>query len=212
LANEPGRRDLFSRLGMWPQFGSPPYDQLTSPSYGQGYAIQTMLLLDRLDEAQRAIDYLVEATYVPPSGYRLRRESPYWFYERYLAPDFPDIEQFDEGCGALNLVNVSEPLKIARLIAGLDDTRASPLIIPRLPPLWQGFRANRWPLWTTAGIVAVDVDYSRDQTAERIDLVVHDGHSIPELTIALGGPQKRRAYTLTDVSSLHLAHNQHANQ
>jgi hypothetical protein len=211
LAIAPGRRDLFARLGMWPQFGSPPYDRLTSPSYGQGYAIQTMLLLDRLEEAQRAIDYLVKATYSPPPGYRLRRESPYWFYERYLAPDFPDIEQFDEGCGALNLVNVSEPLKIARLIAGLDDTRTTPLIIPRLPPAWQGFRATRWPLWTAAGMVAVDVDYSRDQISEKVDLVVHDGRSIPELTIALGGAGERVAYRLTDVSSVHLIHDQYKN-
>jgi hypothetical protein len=212
LANESYRRDLFSRLGMWPQFASPPYDRLTSPSYGQGYAIQSMLLLDRMDEAQRAIDYLAEATFAPPAGYRLRRESPYWFYERYLAPDFPDIDKFDEGCGALNTVNVSEPLKIARLIAGIDDTRSVPIIIPRLPPSWQGFRARRWPLWTKAGVISVDIDYQRNQTAERIDIVVCYGRSIPELTIFLGGPLRRHAYTMMDVSQLHLVHDKHANQ
>ena len=77
-----------------------------------------------------------------------------------------------------------------------------------MAPSWQGFRATRWPLCTAVGMVAVDVDYSRDQISEKVDIVVHDSRLIPELTIALGGAGKRVAYRLADVSSVHLIHDQ----
>ena len=54
---------------------------------------------------------------------------------------------FDQGCGALNLVNVAEPLKIARLILGIDDSDPADLRwIPRPPHGWQGLEASSWPI------------------------------------------------------------------
>lgn len=62
--------------------------------------------------------------------------SEYWFYERLLSPDYfslPEERQtVEEGCGALNVVNVAEPLKIARMIAGgnnLDEEKPAPVFI-----------------------------------------------------------------------------------
>ena len=204
LAASPVRRALFARDGMWPQFEQVPSHQyLTSPSYGQGYAIQTFLLLERMAEAGRAIDYLARATYQPPADYHLQRDSPYWFYERYLAPEFPDIAAFDQGCGALTVVNVTEPLKAARLIAGIDDTRPDRLrLIPRVPPSWLGFRAEHWPVFTTAGLSSMTIDYQRD--GERETLSLHVDGIIDDLIVQLGRGTPRPAFRQRQVSELTL--------
>lgn len=200
LAAEPHRKALFAQLGMWPQFGSAPFDKLTSASYGQGYGIQTMLLLDRLEEAEHALNYLAQATFAPHPAYQLDRDSPYWFYERYLAPDFPEMDKFDQGCGALNTVNVSEPLKVARLLAGLDDSGAAPRIIPRLPASWSGYRATAWPLFTGKETVLADIDYQQHAGAVDLSITVRHGKSIPALTVSLGQPEQRRHVTETVVT------------
>lgn len=195
LAAEPYRRALFDRDGMWPQFGSPPHDKLTSPSYGQGYAIQTMLLLDRLDEAERALNYLIRATYTPPEGYRLDRDSPYWFYERMLAPEFIGLREFDQGCGALALVNVCEPLKAARLIAGIDDTQADTVLIrPRLPGPWQGYRAENWPVLAGGRLLRVDIAVTRAGGGWDLSLTVRGGGRIPRLAVQWNAAGERQVF------------------
>jgi hypothetical protein len=207
LAASPVRRAMFARDGMWPQFDhAPSHQYLTSPSYGQGYAIQTLLLLDRMGEAGRAIDYLARATFQLPAGYKVDRDSPYWFYERILAPEFPDIASFDQGCGALTVVNVTEPLKAARLIAGIDDTHPDRLrLIPRVPPTWSGYRAERWPVLTTAGLRSMTIDYQRAGEQERLALRVHDG-AIDDLHVQLGPGPRRLVFQQRQVSALTVTH------
>jgi hypothetical protein len=195
LAAESYRRDLFARYGMWPQFGFPHHDHLTSPSYGQGYAIQTMLLLDRLDEAERALTYLIEATYAPPEGYKVDRASQYWFYERMLAPEFPNIREFDQGCGALALVNVCEPLKVGRLIAGIDDTQADQVLIrPRIPGHWQGYQAENWPILAGWRLLRADVAVKRTNGQWELSLSVGGGGSIPRLAVQWDAKAARQVF------------------
>jgi hypothetical protein len=122
----------------------------SSPSYGQGYATQDMLLFDRLDMAGKALSWLANATYNPVPEYKLHRSSSYYFYERTYSPDAVGKIALDEGCGALNLVNVSEPLKVSRLILGIDDLDpATVRLVPRVPPQWKGVEAEDWPILTT---------------------------------------------------------------
>lgn len=207
LLDSPVRRALFARDGMFPQFEQTPSHQyLTSPSYGQGYAIQTLLLLDRMEEAGRAVDYLARATYQPPADYRLDRDSPYWFYERYLSPEFPDIAEFDQGCGALTVVNVTEPLKAARMIAGIDDTNATFLrIIPRVPPTWSGFHAENWPVATAEGLRGMSIYYQRDGEREMLALNVNYG-TIDELIVQLGTGSLRPDFRREKVSALTISY------
>ncbi len=178
LFSEPNRRLLFERHGAWTQFDRFCNGCTTGPSYGHGYATQAMLLIDRLDLADRALQFLAQATFRPLPGNVLDRESPYYFPERFYLPellalppggiqDFGwtvfDGEKFDQGCGALNLVCVAEPLKIARLIVGVDDHDPSRLrVIPRLPASWSGYQAENWPVNTPAGLQRVDLDCRRD--------------------------------------------------
>jgi hypothetical protein len=197
LYSFPVRKQQFEKYGLWSQFDLWAHGMLTGPSYGQGYALQTMLLLDNMEMADRALAYLVKATYQPPDAFPIDRESPYWLYERYLSPDAAGIWEWDQGCGALNLVCVAEPLKIGRLILGVDDTKPdSVTFIPRVPPSWQGFEAENWLIRIGTETVRVDISYTR----EKFKLKVLDGKRIERLVLKLGTAENRTAYELLNVS------------
>ena len=127
------RQEQFSKYGMYLQFEAYCEGLLTSPSYGQGYALQLALNLNELEYAEKLFDYMVNATFNPPKQYSLTRDSNYWFYERFLSPDYFELpkerQTVEEGCGALNLINVAEPLKIARQLAGLTFINENPVLI-----------------------------------------------------------------------------------
>jgi hypothetical protein len=90
------------------------------------------------------------------------------------------------GCGALNLVNVTEPLKIARLILGVDDTSPGLVkIIPRLPPSWQGVEAVNWPIRTSTGVVRANLRVERVDRGCRFSIQVQSGQNIPRLSVRL---------------------------
>jgi hypothetical protein len=194
----PLRKQEFDRHGAWTQFDEYGNGLMTGPSYGQGYAAQAMLLMDRLDLAGKAVDFLARVTYQPCPGNDLDRWSPYLFYERIYLPElweqskasgwtFPmfDGQRFDQGCGALNLVCVAEPLKIARLIAGVDDADPARLrLAPRLLPGWMGFRAENWPVLTTNGVLRLDLTCERQPDGLRLAVKVRDG-LIPTLEVRL---------------------------
>ena len=139
----PRRKFLFDTYGMWLQFDEYNKSSLSSPSYACGYAIQAMALTDRIDWLGKCVKFLAEYTYnnVTP----VTREDKYWFFERMFAPDrLSEIDSW-EGCGALNLVNVAEPMKAARLIAGIDCAGNGTLALaPRLPWEWDGVEIKDW--------------------------------------------------------------------
>ncbi|HEV2327464.1 MAG TPA: hypothetical protein VGY56_01600 [Verrucomicrobiae bacterium] len=191
----PLRKEEFEKYGMWPQMNFTHQGLLTSPSYGQGYALQDMLLLDKLDMAGHGLDFLAETTYKSPNvvfslnQYHYERRSPYYFYERMYSPDAVGKIELTAGCGPLNLVNVSEPLKVARLIAGVDDTSLDRVqIIPRLPPSWSGYRMENWPICTSHGMVRADISFVRSNGALDFAIQVKQGGAIPKLAVRL--PEK----------------------
>lgn len=141
LLEQPYRKKQFERYGIYVQFQQVAKGLLSSPSYGQGYALQAALLMGEKEIAGKLLDYLVQATHTPPREYPLTRSEKErdWFYERFLLPDYFALppEQQDipdgEGCGALNLVNVAEPLKAARLIAGINGLEENASLHPCFP-------------------------------------------------------------------------------
>ncbi len=184
LLATPLRREQFDKYGIWTQFDLPPLERMMSPSYGQGYATHAMLLLDRLDLAARSIRFVAEYTFSPARRLHLDRESPYWFFERYVSPDETDPKIWDQACGALNAVCAAEPLKIARLIIGLDDSQPGHTrLIPRLPDGWTGYRAENWPAMTANGLVWLDLACERDGTVFRFDGRVRDGARLPRVEL-----------------------------
>jgi hypothetical protein len=186
LYNTPLRKEEFDRYGIWTQFDLLADGLLSSPSYGQGYAIQTMLLLDNMTMAAKAISWLVNATYRPVPEYQLHRQSPYYFYERTYSPDAVGKIPLDEGCGALNLVNVSEPLKISRMMLGVDDHSPNEVdIIPRIPPGWTGVEAHNWPIRTNRGMVRANIRYEKTGRGAEFSLKLTDPGQIDDLKVRL---------------------------
>jgi hypothetical protein len=186
LYSTPLRKSEFDRYGIWTQFDLLAGGYLSSPSYGQGYAIQTMLLLDNLTMAGKALSWLVNATYRPVPEYKLHRDSPYYFYERTYSPDAVGKIQLAEGCGALNLVNVSEPLKISRLMLGVDDHSLREVdVLPRIPPGWAGVEARNWPIRTRTGTVRANILYHRANSGAEFTLTVFPGEQISDLKVRM---------------------------
>ncbi len=186
LYHAPLRKQEFDRYGIWTQFDVLAGGLLSSPAYGQGYALQTMLLYEKLTMADKALSWLAEATYHPVPQYKVHRESPYYFYERTYSPDAVGKISLEEGCGALNLVNVTEPLKVSRLLLGVDDTSPQCVrIIPRIPPSWKGAEAHRWPIRTRRGVVRADILFERRRAGARLSLKVAQGQQIDELKVRM---------------------------
>ena len=186
IYNEPERKQQFDRYGIWTQFDVIGGGVLTSPSYGQGYALQTMLLTDQLQMADKAMHWLAEATYQPIPEYQLSRGSRYFFYERYYSPTAVGKITLAAGCGALNLVNVAEPLKVARLILGVDDSNAgTTVLVPRLPPSWKSMEAHNWPILTDHGVVRADISFARLGTGAVFHLTTHDHGELSHLRVRM---------------------------
>ena len=193
----PLRKEQFDKYGFWAQMNYTHKGLLTSPSYGQGYALQDMLLFGKLDMAGHGLDFLAQATYKSPdmifsyTNQNYGRLSPYYFYERMYSPDAKGQVQQTAGCGPLNLVNVSEPLKVARLIAGLDDTSLNEVrIIPRLPPSWSGYQLKDWPILTSRGVVRADISFEKKGDGVDLEIEVKQGDSIPKLSVQLPGAKE----------------------
>jgi hypothetical protein len=186
LYDTPLRKMEFDRYGIWTQFDLLAGGLLSSPSYGQGYAIQTMLLFDNMTMAAKALSWLANATYRPVPEYKLHRDSPYYFYERTYSPDAVGKVPLEEGCGALNLVNVSEPLKVSRLMLGVDDHSLREVdIIPRIPPSWQGVEADNWPILTRSGIVRANILFRRMESGTEFTLTLRPGEQIGDLRVRM---------------------------
>lgn len=186
LYDTPLRKMEFERYGIWTQFDLRGGGMLTSPSYGQGYAIQTMLLIDKLAMAEKALDWLADSTYSPIPEYKLHRASRYYFYERMYSPDAVGKVALEEGCGALNLVNVSEPLKVSRLMLGVDDSSSETVrMIPRIPNSWKGVEARNWPIRSRSGVVRADILFERNGTGGGFTLKLAPGEEVDDLEVRM---------------------------
>ena len=186
LYQTPLRQQQFQKYGIWTQFDVLAGGLLASPAYGQGYALQTMLLYDKLEIAEKALSWLANATYRPVPQYKLHRDSPYYFCERTYSPDAVGKVPLEEGCGALNLVCVTEPLKVSRLLLGVDEsTLSSVRIIPRIPPGWKGVEASNWPIRTRRGVARADIRFERQGTGAKLTLKLASGQQIDELKVRM---------------------------
>ena len=187
LLSRPSRLQQFARHGLWTQFDRYLQGYLTGPSYGHGYAIQCMQWMDWPDLYTPAINWLARATHELLPGQTLHRDSDYWFYERYYSPDAVGQIALEEGCGALNLVCVMEPLKIARLILGLDDHDPNHIrLIPRLPLGWTRAEARGVPVLTPQGVARVDVEMEADHLGAVRHVRLRADQPLPQLSARLG--------------------------
>ncbi len=178
------RRQLFDEFGIWTQFDTFRGGCASGPSYGQGYALQAMLLMDRLQDAGHALAYLSSVTYNNGVGWGQLR-SPLFFYEQFVAPPARDMAKL--GCGELNVVTVMEPLKASRLILGANDWDVGNVsLVPRVAPQWFAgnsvavVTADNWPLVIATGVVSrCRIVYQQSSTWSSLSVTVSDGAAIP---------------------------------
>ncbi len=151
-----------------------------SPAYDLGYALQTMLIFDMDTLADKAARSLAYYTYN-----RGQRYSPYHFFESWSIPPLPN--DGTRGCGALNLVNVSESMKCARLMVGIDDRQAdTTMILPRCPISWTGYTAQNWPVLTPSGIVRIDIQLNQSGSDNStLSIKVRNNKTIPAVRVRL---------------------------
>ena len=203
LHDAPVRKYTFDKYGMWIQFEKDHEGLLTSASYGQGYAIQTMLLMEEQALADKALAYLATATCYKPAFYHLTRRSDFYFYERYYSPEALGVTPIEEGCGALNVVNVAEPMKVARMVMGLDNVTDTLCLVPRLPEVWTKAVAEDWPVVTRDGVVRADITYTVVDGALNVAISVRDGGVIPEMQISVPDASgQRQLHCFADVREL----------
>lgn len=193
LLSQPERLRQFSRYGLWTQFDRYQQGLQTGPSYGHGYALQAMLLMDWHNLYTPAVNWLARATFEPLPGQDLQRDNDFWFYERYYSPDAVGRIELAEGCGALNLVCVMEPLKIARLMLGVDDHDPSRLrLVPRLPVGWRKATASTVPVLTADGLVEADISITASASGEVESVRILPEGIFPGIQVRLGTAHKPR--------------------
>jgi hypothetical protein len=180
----PQRRQLFDEYGIWTQFDTFRGGCASGPSYGHGYALQAMLMMDRLQDAGHALAFLANITYNNGAGWGQLR-SPMYFYEQFVVPPVADMAKL--GCGELNVVTVMEPLKVARLILGISDWAVGNVsFIPRVPPQWHAggsvavISADNWPVVVATGVVVrVSILYQQSSSGSSLAVTVSEGDVIP---------------------------------
>jgi len=97
--------------GIWTQFDVLAGGYLTVPRMGRATPCSRCFCSTGWKPPTVALRYLAQATFAPPKEYVLHRDSPYWFYERLYSPDAVGRVTLEEGCGALNLVNVGRAIE-----------------------------------------------------------------------------------------------------
>lgn len=175
-------------------------------SYCDCYAAEAMLLLDRTDLLDPTMNWIAAATYMggsPSAGFIAklalgeaevdftRPACDFWFTERNFSPDFKG--ERDIGCGKLNLINVAEPMKLARMMLGVDDRYSGEVyIVPRLPDSWTGLEAGNWPVKTARGVVRVDIAFEKKPGNKfTFRLTAVEGKAIHRLTVRFPGGARK---------------------
>ena len=189
------RGELFEKYGVWTQFDAMRPGS-TGSSFGQGYALQCMLVMGRMDMADKALTYLAEETYSPIPEYKIERNSPYYFMERYYCPYTVEVNgELEAGEGALNVVSVAEPLKIGRMLAGIDNSGNRPVLSPLLPDSIDGYQATDVPLLCRGKLYCADIFCQKTDDGLSITLDTKE-NTIPFLTVR----GARETISLTNVT------------
>jgi hypothetical protein len=105
----------------------------------------------------------------------------------------------------LNLVNVTEQLKVGRLIVGIDDHDLNELkLFPRLPYKWTGFKATNMPVQTNQGLIYVDIAYKKENGELYYTLKPTDGNKLEKVSVRLPDGKGWKWFEKSDVSEFNI--------
>jgi hypothetical protein len=115
----------------------------TAMGYGQGFVTQTALLLDKMDDAGKMLNWAARLTYDPR-------------YEPYIVPEGCELEpdgRYWHRTGDLgNGVQEAEIVKALRIVIGVDDNHPETLrLFPRMPYGWNEINIQDYPTLVKTG-------------------------------------------------------------
>jgi len=148
--------------------------------YGQGFAIQSALLLDEMSNATLMLDWAAKEIYDPR-------------VDSYIVPEACDIDSTghywyrigDLGSG----VQEAEMIKALRLVIGIDDTQPDRLqFFPRMPRDWNSISVSNYPVvFDNSGkITTTRLHYKLVRDKETMKLVLRPDKTLGTATIRMG--------------------------
>lgn len=148
--------------------------------YGQGFMTESALLLDRMQDATKMLDWTAKQIYDPrfgcfivPEGVQVDPTGKFW----YRAGDLG------------NGVQEAEIIKTLRLVIGVDDTRPDRLrFFPRLPYGWNTTTVSDYPaLCGQEGKVQLaHLDYRLKRAADGMSLTISADRELGPVPMRLG--------------------------
>ncbi len=148
--------------------------------YGQGFVTQAALLLDRMDDAAKMVEWAARATYCPahmpfivPEGCEVEPEGRFWHRTGDLG----------------NGVQQGEIVKMCRVLLGVDDSDPARLrLVPRMPRGFTGMSVRDYPALAQRGGEArtIRLDYSLRREGDGMLLEVRSKSPLPEMDVRLG--------------------------
>lgn len=148
--------------------------------YGQGFITQSALLLDKMSDATKMLQWAAKQTYSAS-------------HEPYIVPEGCEIDptgQFWHRTGDLgNGVQQAEIVKAIRLVIGIDDSSQKQLTLcPRMPYGWEAITVGNVPTmidqngkWATASL-----GYTLKKTGAGMAMHVTSDKPLPKVDMRLG--------------------------
>jgi hypothetical protein len=154
--------------------------------YGQGFMSQAALLLDRMHDATRILDWAAKEIYDPkygsfivPEGCKVDPASGhFWFHLGDLG----------------NGVQEAEIIKALRIVIGVDDTRPDRLqFYPRMPYDWKEMAADQYPvLFDQSEKTAIaHLNYKLSRAGDKMNLEISSDKELGPVAMRLGPFEKR---------------------
>ncbi len=116
----------------------------TGFGYGQGYATESALLLDEMDDSALLLEWMAKLCYAP------RQKNPFRVPEGATVKT--DGSTWRRWGDLGNLFQMNEAVYTCQLLAGVDDTSPDELkLMPRIPTGWSGVELSDWPAAVKSG-------------------------------------------------------------
>lgn len=148
--------------------------------YGQGFVTESALLLDRMRDATKMLDWVAKEIYDPrfgsfivPEGVQLDPTGRFW----YRAGDLG------------NGVQEAEIVKVLRLVIGVDDTRPNRLqFYPRMPFGWKKISAAKYPVLfgQSGNLETAHLNYKLSRAGDKMNLAISSDKVLGPVALRLG--------------------------
>lgn len=152
--------------------------------YGQGFVSQAALLLDRMHDATRMLDWTAKEIYDPqfgsfivPEGVQIDLAGRFWYHTGDLG----------------NGVQEAENVKSLRLVIGVDDTHPDRLqFYPRMPYDWNEIAVEQYPVLIEqpGGTEVTHMRYQLVRSGRKMKLDIAADDNLGNVAMRLGPFEK----------------------